>query len=162
MADDPIRREAEARTAAHDGQASQRKLSKGFELVGLRGEEAVAKLFGVTVDLVRRLGGDGGRDFKVAFAIPVMVELCVDAKSLRRPWNLLVEEGTCKPLTIYVLCSYSDEDDLATPVGWEWGASLLKVRPRDTGAGLINHAIKRERLRPISQLLERVVSKNAS
>lgn len=149
MTDDPIKAEAEARHAAHVDHPTHRPLSEDYELVGLRGEEALAKRFGLTVDMVRRPNGDGGIDNVLTLDGKQYV---VDVKCARKAFNLIVEVGKVKPQTVYVLAAYYDETDSAELVGWEWGSIVLKAPTKDFGYGIENHYIPRERLRKIEEL----------
>jgi hypothetical protein len=158
---DEIAAEAAARHAAHQDHPSHRPLSEGYELVGLRGEEAFAQMFGLDMDLSRRPGGDGGMDFVVTMMVkpPVIFQYKVDIKSARKPFNLIVEKGKVDAKTIYVLGHYLELIDKVTPIGWEWGATLLAA-PTATfgGHGVLNHYIPRERLRPMRELQERIIT----
>ena len=154
---DPIKDEAMARHERHTDHPTHRPLSKGYELVGLRGEEALARYFGAQVDLSPRPGGDRGID------IPMTMRdrngniktFTIDVKAARKAFHLIVEQGKVKNRTIYVLASYSDKTDTATLLGWEWGRTILAAPLKDFGYGVINHYIPRERLRDLSELSER-------
>lgn len=163
--DDAIRREAQLRHEAHIGHPTHRPLSEGYELVGLRGEEAFVEMFGGEVDMERKLGGDGGRDnsLPLRFVEPatgslVAVVFLVDIKAARKPGNLIAEVGKVKPKTIYVLAKYDDARDKAELLGWEWGDRLAKAPRRDFGYGVINHFIPRGSLRKLTELQHRAVS----
>jgi hypothetical protein len=153
---DPIRLEAEARHQLHILHPTHRPLSDGYELVGLRGEEALAREFGLSVDLVARPEGDGGLDNSLR--LWVLRRFPVDVKCARKPGHLIVEEGKAKPNTIYVLARYSDETDSAELIGWEWGQTLMGAPIRDFGYGVRNHSIRAADLRPISELHDRMVA----
>jgi hypothetical protein len=139
--------EAQLRHERHVGHPTHRPLSINYELVGLRGEEAFAKLFGCHVDLTPRPGGDKGKDATIT------VSFNVDIKTARKPGNLIVEEGKVKLNTIYILAGYVEQSDTAVLIGWQWGSVLLKSPKRDFGYGVINHYIPREQLRSIESLL---------
>jgi hypothetical protein len=149
---DRLRREAQARHELHVDHPTHRPLSEGYELVGLRGEEALANYFGLEIDLVRRPGGDGGVDNKLCLS---GFEYKVDVKCARKALNLIVEVGKVEPKTIYILASYSDEDDAAVLLGWQWGVVLMNAPKKDFGYGVINHYVPRSKLRGLDDLAER-------
>ena len=142
--------EANARRDLHVDHASHRPLSEGYELVGLIGEAEFARVFGLPLDLSRRPGGDGRVDFIVPFRITV------DVKTARKASNLIEEQGKVS-CDIYVLAEYSDDGKRADLIGWEKGEKLARAPVRDFGHGIQNHYIPRENLRPISELLKRVM-----
>lgn len=150
---DQIKIEADRRHASHVDHPTHRPLSDGYELIGLRGEEAVAAAFGGSVDLRPRPAGDGGVDMLLTTRAGTFA---VDAKAARKAFNLIVEVGKVRIFTIYILGQYSDLSDRVTLLGWEWGSSLLKAPKRDFGYGVINHYIHRSRLRRLSDLLDQM------
>jgi hypothetical protein len=159
---DEIAAEAAARHAAHQNHPSHRPLTENYELIGLRGEQAFAEMFGLDMDLSRRPGGDKGVDFVVTMIVkkPLILQYKVDVKSARRPFNLIVEKGKVDPKTIYVLGHYMEVIDRVKPIGWEWGAALLQAPTATFGHGqtVLNHYIPRERLRPMSELQDRIIT----
>lgn len=142
--------EADARQALHADHASHRPLSEGYELIGLIGEAEFARVFKQPLDLNRRPNGDSRVDFVVPFRVKV------DVKTARKPLYLIEEEGkvTCD---VYVLAQYFDEGQTAGLLGWEKGEVLARAPVRDFGKGILNHYIPRENLRPVSDLLNRVM-----
>jgi hypothetical protein len=154
--DDVLRAEAMARHELHQSHPSHRPLSEDYELIGLCGEAALAQMFGLSVDMVRRPGGDGGVDNVLRLRTATgPQEFKVDVKTARKPNNLIVEVGKLKPATIYVLAGYAPLAGKATLLGWEWGRVLHKAPSKDFGYGVINHYIPRVRLRALAELLER-------
>lgn len=145
---DDRRRFADHRTSIHEGQASQRKLSKDYEQIGLAGEEEFARQFGqmheVQVDTSDRIGGDGGRDFLIGPGV-------VDVKTARKPIYLLLEQKPTRA-DIVVLARYDDETRRATLLGWQWVKTIQKYRVRDMGFGVLSHAVPLSHLRPIRDL----------
>lgn len=152
MADDDLVEEARARRRLHDGWRLHQPLSPNGDLIGLRGEEALAATFGLSIDLVRRPFGDGGADnVLVLDGKPYRV----DVKCARKPVYLLVPIGKVQPRTIYVLARYDDRFDTASLLGWQWGTVIAKMPTRDFGYGVVNHYIARGELRDIGELMER-------
>ena len=144
VSNERLRRLANEREALHFGHATSRPLSEGYEFVGMLGERAFSERFNVPMDLAVRPGGDGGSDFW----FPVGR---VDVKTARKePWYLPVEHGKVTA-DIYVLAwAQNDEAEL---LGWEWAlavylAPLLRLR----GHSILNHAIRRDELRPMDEL----------
>jgi hypothetical protein len=157
LVDDPIIEEARARHELHKDHPTHRPLSEGYELVGLRGEEELARALGLEVDMVRRPRGDGGIDNVLCLSGNDFV---VDVKCARKPRNLIVEVGCVVAKTIYVLASYSDEADAAELLGWQWGKVLLDAPTKDFGYGVINHYIPRGQLRDLEELKNRHTPKS--
>lgn len=150
---DPIKEEAEARHLRHIGHPTHRPLSPDYELVGLRGEEALAEFFGKQVDLVARPGGDGKKDQVLKFSGSVYK---VDVKAARKPYNLICEATETAPETIYILAHYVDATDSATLLGWQWGRVLMRSTPRTFPPHrVLNHHVRAETIRRLTELLER-------
>lgn len=155
---DEITREALARHEAHINHASSRPLSENYELVGLRGEDVLARTFGVKVDMSRRLDGDNGVDIWINLSVGGEIrKYPIDIKTARKPFNLIVEQGKVKRGTIYILAGYNDRDDDASLIGWEWSRTVSLAPIKDFGYGILNHYINRAKLRRIKELLERAI-----
>ncbi len=147
---DILRDEAEDRHQSHKDHASSRPLSKDYELIGLLGEAKFGELSGLMPDLERKLGGDKGIDFVVP------LRFSVDVKTARKAFHLIHEQG--KPVAdIYVLASYDDDTKKASLIGWEWGARLKQAPVRDFGYGIMNHYIRADQLKPMSELKKRMI-----
>lgn len=140
-----LKDEAQARHDLHKDQASHRPLSKGYEYVGLRGEDEFAERLGTSLDWTRRPGGDKGVDFVIA-------DITIDVKTARKAYNLIVEKGKVWA-DIYVLAGYSDEDDSVFFWGWELGHNMLR-RPlkRFHEDGPLNHYLPRTGLKSMGDL----------
>jgi hypothetical protein len=146
-----LREEADARHNAHKDHASSRPLSDNYELVGLLGESKFGEICNQMPDLKRRLEGDSGIDFVVP------LKFSVDVKTARNAFNLIHEQGK-KFADIYVLASFKDSEEDAELLGWEWGAVLKNAPVKDFGYGIMNHYIPADKLKPISELQERMVT----
>ena len=133
---------ATRREALHFGQASQRQLSEGYEAVGLAGEGVFAEQTGLVLDEADRPGGDAGYDF--------ILDLTLDVKTARKPYNLIVEVGHVKA-DLYALARYVE--DGVEWVGWAWGREVLAAPTRDFGYGVLSHYVPAEDLRPMEPLL---------
>ena len=142
--------EAAIRTAAHDGLPSQRKLSEGFEIVGVFGEIEFAVRSGLPLPLDQNILSDGGVDFIVP------LRFTLDVKTACKAFNLIQEVGKVTP-DIYVLAEFNWEGARVRLVGREWGAALRQAPTRDFGHGLINHFIPAFSLRPMAELFDRIV-----
>lgn len=156
--DDPIRAEARRRHERHINHPTHRPLSSDYELVGLRGEEELARVFKGKVDLTPRPGGDGKKDLIVALRTGVdsIERFKIDVKCARKAYNLIVEVGHVIPRVIYVLAQYDDAKDAATLFGWEWGYTVLNAPTKDFGYGVINHYIPRSKLRKMAEFAYRI------
>lgn len=142
--------EAARREKLHENHASSRPLSKGYEGVGMMGEFAFGKLVGMMPDLEDRPGGDKGVDFVVP------LRFTVDVKTARKPRNLISEVG--KPTAdILVLAGYDDDSGEVSMMGWEFGSVVRAAPSKDFGYGVINHYIPAKNLRPMSDLVARVM-----
>lgn len=139
---------ARRRTAAGDGRKSQRKLSENYEMIGLRGEQALAEFLGVPMDLRDKPYGDGGLDYPVETGGRVVR---LDVKAFRQPKHLLVERGKVKA-DIYVLAGYIEQADHASLLKWATAAEVLAAPVSDRFAGVPDHYIKREKLRDLEEL----------
>lgn len=151
MIDEEVMAFAKDRSALHKDHASCRQLSENYDEIGMAGELAFGKMFGLMPDLELRPEGDKGVDFRV------ILGLSVDVKTAQKPYNLIHEVG--KPFAdLYVLCQYHDDTGRATIIGWETGSILRAAPTRDFGYGVVNHYIPADRLRPISELRKKVLA----
>lgn len=142
--------EANERGSLHESHASSRPLSVEYECVGLAGEFEFGANVGQMPDLERRPNGDKGIDFMV----PVLMS--VDVKTARKAGHLIHEQG--KPFAdLYVLAEFDDVHRRATLLGWCHGKALQAAPVRDFGYGILSHHIHRGALRPMSELLARVM-----
>lgn len=164
---DPVAEEAARRAAWHrarpHGTPSLRPNGEDGNHMGLRVEEELAERFrgfAKEVDLEHRPCGDGGKDNELILRVTVNVEIIypVDCKGAIHPKDLIVEEGKCRPNTIYVLGQYHPKTDKATLIGWQWGSVLLKVTPRSYGHGKMNHWWPSATLRKFHELDARLVA----
>ena len=151
--DDPLLKEwlaleAEQRTKLHEGEAGQRKMSENYDLVGMAGEAEFSRLTGVALNWHRGKGGDNGIDFVVPLRFTVGI------KTARKPYYLICEEDKIVA-DIYVLAQYFD-DGRAELLGWTYGHVLKRAPLKDFG-GIMNRAIRCEDLKPMSELLERIM-----
>lgn len=160
---DPIRAAAARRHALHANHASSRPLSAGYELIGLRGEEALCREFGGSVDLTDRPRGDGGKDKIMNLwgwvrGVQRAASFAVDVKTARRAYNLIVEHGKITdPNMIYVLGAYIEPADRVVLLGWEWGDIMRQQPVKDFGYGVINHFKPRAELQSLDRLKRRLV-----
>ena len=145
-----FKREAARRDALHSGQASHRPLSSNYEEIGLRGEHAFGALTGIYPDTRLLPGGDGGVDFNV----PLMFR--TDVKSADKPYNLLLPVEERRTADIYVLTGPMGDDWGC--FGWEWGRVMRQAPTRvfSESANILNHYIPAGRLRPMSELTDRL------
>jgi len=120
-------------------------LSPDYDYVGVAGEIAFAREFGLEVDTTARPEGDGGVDFTLSNG------LTVDVKTYRKPYHLLREVN--KPhADILVLAGFSDSTGEAHLIGWEWDSEMVKCPTRDFGYGIVSHCKAAGELREISEL----------
>jgi hypothetical protein len=137
---------ARERDALHKGQDSCRKLSAGYEYIGLLGEWYFSKLFKLPIDFSLKSDGDSRTDFKTKAG-------SIDVKTARKPYNLLREIN--KPHSeIIVLAGYNEKEDDIYFLGWEYDKEMLKCPKKDFGYGVINHYKAADQLRSIKDLRE--------
>ena len=127
----------------HEGQESQRKLSENFQLIGLLGEWAFAKRYGLPFNDARYGGaGDPGYDFEV-------FGLTIDVKTAVRPVHLFREVNLKKPpADLYVLAGVNFVTRLVSLKGWEWTAALIDY-PIKNYVGIDNYAMPAKKLKPM-------------
>ena len=144
--------EADRRDEQHAGSPLSRPLNPDYELIGIVGEAEFSHQTGLPLQLKPTDGaGDGGIDFNVP------LRYTVDVKCSPTPGHLFVDEGKVIA-DIYVLAGYRAEDKTAYLIGWEWGRIVKKARAYDKyNKGIIAHTIPREQLRPMTELLSRVM-----
>lgn len=155
--DDFFNQQAESigkrRTELHTGQASQTLRGKNTDQIAMKGEFFFAKTTGMMPNLKEKIAGDSGIDFIVA------IMMTLDVKTSRIGDRLLHKAG--KPTAdLYVLVHYIEAIDDCEYVGWTTRQFLLNKEPRDTGCGIINHEVLAGELRPIEELLRRMVHPN--
>ena len=143
-----LHRLANARNEMHKYESHNRPLSKDYEYIGLVGEDEFAKTWGLPMNLCLKRNGDNGVDY-------VISGYSIDVKTLRDARYIKVEQGKCRA-GIYVLYQYHDESDTAEFVGWITGHQLSMIPPRDTGRGIINHAMQRENLYDFNTLVRKL------
>jgi hypothetical protein len=151
-----LKEAARRRTVLHAGKPSQRLGGKDHEVVGIAGEYRFAQLFeGLVVDTAVKPSGDAGIDFVAAFdVVGAPTEFKIDVKTARKPHYLLVKPGDLRA-DIYVLAAYDDEREEASIVGWAWRAHVRMAPVKVLGDCPPSHAVPKEHLRPIGELLER-------
>lgn len=139
---------AEARSALHAHHASSRPLSKNYEIIGVAGEVAFARMFGLEVDKTLRPGGDGRIDFRMTVGT-------VDVKTAAKPWFLFCEKGK-KMADIMVLGQFFDIETPVKLLGWEWGEEMVKIKPIESSRKIMNHQKHQSKLRRMEELVEMV------
>jgi len=136
---------AARRTRIHLSHTSIRALSPGYDYVGVAGQIAFAKEFGLEVDTTARPEGDGGVDFTLSNG------LTVDVKTYRKPYHLLREVD--KPhADILVLAGFDDSTGEAQLIGWEYDTEMVKCPTRDFVYGIVSHYRAAGALREIEEL----------
>lgn len=112
--------------------------------LGQMAEFEFAKLSGIMPDIADRPNGDGGVDFFV----PVRMSVDVKTTSTPNPSYLLVESAKVNA-DIYVLFART------RPIGWAT-AETVKSFPVSVLKRGPSHFVPVERLRPLSELLNRI------
>lgn len=136
--------------------ASTRLWNPTPNALGMRGELALAILFGAEPDLRIRPDGDYGVDLEVLLRVGVDKQwFVIDVKTANGPKELLVNTEKLRPDTIYVLAGPGDEGPIAC-LGWEWGRVMAR-EPTTAWSGndAIVHHKKRGLLRSMKELKDR-------
>jgi hypothetical protein len=142
---------ADKRTAAHEGQASQRILNPDHDRLGIAGEIAFGKLIGQDIDRRDLKGrGDGGKDFDVT------IRYKVDVKTASSHYGLWVEEGKLHDTDIFVLAIMEKHETEAKCIGWCWRLVVENAPVDEKPFGISNHKIKIENLRFMDELTCRI------
>jgi hypothetical protein len=120
------------------------------DTIGVAGELAFAKKYGLEIDDSIRPEGDGHVDFKVNINGN---EVTVDVKTAQKAYNLLVKEWEIKDCAdILVLAERGPNDEIKF-LGWET-KDIMKVMPKKifSSLGIVNYYRHRDKLRPMFQL----------
>ena len=151
-----LRKLATRRDELHRNSPTNRPLSdESSNFVGLCGENVFAVRYRLSLDLVERKGGDGGKDFVLH---TTMGDFITDIKTAKIPGHLLVEASKTVAGHLYVLSGFRSPLDVP-PLGWEMGGALMRTEAKDYGGkGVISHGIKRGLLFPIRWLDSIVIS----
>lgn len=119
------------------------------DIVGIKGELAFSKIFGLDIDDGIYISGDGHIDFTIPFSAK---PLTIDVKTFRKPYNLLlkVKEST-QAADILVLAGLID-DETVRLIGWQKKKIMLTMPTKDFGFGLVNYYQHSSKLRPMEEL----------
>ena len=142
-----VRDIADKRTKIHTSHSSTRPLSKDYDYIGVAGEVAFAKEFGLKVDVAVKPGGDKGIDF----ILPIGT---VDVKCYRKPYNLLREVGKIHA-DILVLAGFDNASKEAYLIVWEYDNEMINCLTKDFGYGIVNHYKAAGKLKTIPELHKR-------
>lgn len=151
------------RTKLHKGQESQRILAEGHDALGLFGQDAFSKRFGIPLNKADRIRGDNHDNFwlqttKGRYGVKVATVHFHNTEY----HGLLVESSTIKPNRIYVLAQYMETQPAkhgeiiksAWLNGWAWGAVVLREGgpSRQWPLTVWNHQLLPNQLRAIEEL----------
>lgn len=168
---DFIQQEAHIRASSRMDKKSETYMTSNPHLLGLAGELAFGKLFGILPDLTLREYGDGGVDFEIIIADYVRTGsadilvgsrlLGVDVKTRARasPDYMLHKVGL--PITdIYVLAGYDSRTSTANLLAWCTGEKVAVSKTQPSRAvGVDNYVVPiGEMETDISKLTDRVVA----
>jgi hypothetical protein len=140
--------EARMRHVVHLGQNSSRPLSSDYELIGLVGEVQAEQDFGLKRNNRILRNGDGRSDCILPNGYTV------DWKVARKAFNLIIEVGKSYA-DINVLGQYREDADHCWVEwrGWEYGFYMALQPSRDFGYGVINHFMRAEKLRSMTEFI---------
>jgi hypothetical protein len=135
----------------HTGQTSQRRWTPDHDNIGLAGEHAVGAMLNQYPYIHDGYDGDEGYDFMVGLAYKLDVKTS-------QIGILYVQEDKVDLADIYVACSYDKKTGKATPVGWMLKQDVKTFEITDPNKqGKPAHTVPHSKLRPMSDLLERLV-----
>ena len=151
MEDSEAQRLGKARQGAHpEGTPRLYDDPNTEDIMGVAGELAFAKLYGLEVDREVRPEGDGHVDFWLKMNDRMV---SVDVKVARKPVNLLIKKWEIDDMAdIAVLGHYKDEEDIEF-LGWET-KGIMRLMPFKVWKPLNIEAYYRHssQLRPMHQL----------
>jgi len=150
--DGEARRIAEQRQAVHAKHTTPRLYDDPCREneIGVIGERAFARAFGLQHDDRILAEGDGGCDFRVILG---KRNVTIDVKTAARPVYLLVKTADiASGADLYVL-AHLDRGAVSF-VGWETRAIMALMPTAEFSPGIESHFRHREQLRPMGQLVD--------
>jgi hypothetical protein len=121
------------------------------DIIGLAGEVAFAKRYGLKPDLTIRPEGDKNIDFKIE--IDGTRIATIDVKTAQKAFNLLVKEWEIQKCSdVLVLCEYFKNESIMF-VGWAT-RKMMQGQPIKifSSLNIPNHYLHRSKLKPMSEL----------
>ncbi len=110
-----------------------RPLVANHELIGIRGEDAFAKKYGVERNNALLERGDGGVDF-------VINNIKIDVKTASRDYGLLVETKKQKDDLVYILAVIDTKNEICF-LGWIYGNNVKSFPIQTSRHGVINYVV---------------------
>ena len=143
----------EQRQSAHpQGTPRYYKDPNAEDIIGVAGELAFAKEYGLQIDDSIRPEGDGHVDFEITIN---GVEATIDVKTAQKAYNLLIKEWEIEECAdIFVLAEYESDENIKF-LGWET-KDVMKMMPKKifSSLGIKNYYRHWTQLRPMNQLDE--------
>lgn len=118
------------------------------DIIGVIGELAIEKKFGLKMDREVRPKGDGHYDFTITVN---GILITIDIKTARKPYNLLIKNHEIDVAAdVNILAGL--KGNIVTFLGWET-KTVMKDRPKkDFGYGIINYYKHSTKLRPMEKI----------
>jgi len=161
---DKLKRYWAEREKLHDGQASQRKLSEDYEKVGVKGEAEFCRVFRVRQDMVLRLRGNKGKEYRLTFALCPLCNApnCIHGRPAYRArvrtqaWSKTewVIEYEKLDADLFVFAFYDRKKDEASLIGWLTVKEIMRFPHSVWPLTIDNYRFKRRALRGIASLLQ--------
>ena len=120
------------------------------DTIGVTGEIAFARKYGLEIDDSIRPEGDGHVDFEVNVN---QNKVTIDVKTARKAYNLLIKEWEIENCAdVLVLAEYKPNGKIKF-IGWET-KDIMKIMPKKifSSLGIVNYHRSKDELRPMSQL----------
>jgi hypothetical protein len=141
------------RQSGHNNYNNTRRFFKNESeenVIGVKGEMAFAKIFGLKMDEEVRPDGDKSVDFVLQYPAR---DLSIDVKTARKPIYLFLKKKDA-PGAADILVLAGIVDNTVRFLGWEKKSVVMEAPTKDFGYGIVNYYKHNTELRPMGALDE--------